>query len=220
MYNLDFIVSDIIQEYNLPIKIDSLLFEDLLKSLLIGGSIKEAANLLDISDSKLEHIIDRKVLTILPKPGRFKWDNYLLGLVYLKKCYKCKNILELDCYGISDTLHYGLSRVCLACDSTRSKDYYINNRNTCQERSNLHYINNKTDYLARNANRRALKLKATPSWANLDIIKLVYEYAEGDHVDHIIPLQGELVCGLHVESNLQYLTALENKQKSNKFNAD
>jgi 5-methylcytosine-specific restriction endonuclease McrA len=56
-----------------------------------------------------------------------------------------------------------------------------------------------------------------PLWANLSIIKRIYENAEGAHVDHIIPLQGELVCGLHVENNLQYLTPEENSRKGNKL---
>ncbi len=67
------------------------------------------------------------------------------------------------------------------------------------------------------ANRRSKLLKATPKWANLDSIKAIYKNCpEGHEVDHIIPLQGKHVSGLHVEYNLQYLTVTENRRKHNK----
>lgn len=64
------------------------------------------------------------------------------------------------------------------------------------------------------------KLKACPKWANKDRIKEIYEDAKskGLEVDHIIPLTNRLVCGLHVEDNLQLLTRTENAKKNNKFN--
>ena len=62
------------------------------------------------------------------------------------------------------------------------------------------------------------KLQRTPKWADLDKIKEVYlNCPKGLEVDHIIPLQGKEVSGLHVACNLQYLTRSENSSKSNKF---
>ena len=71
---------------------------------------------------------------------------------------------------------------------------------------------------AREAKRRALKLNATPNWSDLNKIKEIYmNCPQGHHVDHIIPLQGKNVSGLHIPINLQYLPATENLSKSNKW---
>jgi hypothetical protein len=66
---------------------------------------------------------------------------------------------------------------------------------------------------------RCQKLNRMPFWANEEAINEVFRTCSGDgfHIDHIIPLQGELVSGLHVANNLQKLTVKENCQKSNKF---
>lgn len=72
---------------------------------------------------------------------------------------------------------------------------------------------------------RAAVLRATPAWADQDAITAVYveaarltdEQGRVYHVDHIVPLRGENVCGLHVAWNLQPLPASENCRKSNRF---
>ena len=89
--------------------------------------------------------------------------------------------------------------------------------------SKLRYrINNREKYLLENkiqsAKRRAKLLQAIPKFANLDKIKEIYKNCpKGYEVDHIIPLQGKNVSGLHIETNLQYLPMLENRVKNNKF---
>jgi hypothetical protein len=71
------------------------------------------------------------------------------------------------------------------------------------------------------ANRRARIKNATPAWADDDAIKSMYHRCpDGHHVDHIIPLTSDIVCGLHTEDNLQYLTASENHRKFNSFHED
>jgi hypothetical protein len=70
----------------------------------------------------------------------------------------------------------------------------------------------------RTALKKARKIQATPAWADKKKIKQIYDNCPpGFHVDHIVPLKGKTVCGLHVETNLQYLPARENMKKSNKF---
>lgn len=78
--------------------------------------------------------------------------------------------------------------------------------------------NNWPEYFAYLKARKSRMKKATPKWANLNEIKKFYlECPKGYHVDHIIPLNGEIVSGLHVLGNLQYLLAKLNLEKGNSF---
>lgn len=68
------------------------------------------------------------------------------------------------------------------------------------------------------AKRKLMQKNAIPKWANLKKIKEIYKNCpDGYHVDHIIPINSKVVCGLHVENNLQYLTPIENIKKRNKL---
>lgn len=76
---------------------------------------------------------------------------------------------------------------------------------------------NKEYYHAYIAARRAHLKRATPPWADLKAIENFYRNRPpGYHVDHIIPLNGRDISGLHIIENLQYLPAIENLRKSNK----
>lgn len=76
---------------------------------------------------------------------------------------------------------------------------------------------NWQEYKAYLATRKKRVKQATPSWANLDAVKDFYmNCPKGFHVDHILPINGKNVSGLHIMENLQYLDAIENLKKSNK----
>ena len=85
--------------------------------------------------------------------------------------------------------------------------------------------NNPATNSAKTARYRAAKLNATPAWTELNMIKLMHQIAHrvsketgvAHHVDHIIPLKSDRVCGLHVHVNLQLLTASANCSKNNHF---
>ena len=80
---------------------------------------------------------------------------------------------------------------------------------------------------AKEAKRRAKKLKATPPWLSDEHyahIKRTYRLCsvisaatkQKYHVDHIVPLQGKNVCGLHVPWNLVVIPAKLNLEKGNR----
>lgn len=79
------------------------------------------------------------------------------------------------------------------------------------------------------AKRRAADLLATPKWLikeqyrqieaiYIEAARLTKETGIPHEVDHIVPIQGENVSGLHVPWNLQILTEKENRSKGNKIN--
>lgn len=75
----------------------------------------------------------------------------------------------------------------------------------------------KDKYGERNA-KHEKRLKERFVFDDMDEIQEFYRNCpKGFHVDHIIPLNGKNVSGLHTISNLQYLLATENLRKSNKF---
>ena len=107
----------------------------------------------------------------------------------------------------------------------RRKKYYHANKDKFKKYMEQYRINNPEKINANKSKRRAAKLRATPEWADPKKIEHVYWVCNflskyigiEHHVDHIHPLQSDMICGLHVHTNLQILTAEENRSKGNKF---
>lgn len=109
-----------------------------------------------------------------------------------------------------------------------AKQYYLKNK----EAIKLQIKHNKKQNPARiNASNKLIKFKKsyrTPKWLSKAQIKEILniyglaaamsqETGKKHHVDHIVPLNGKNVSGLHVPWNLQILEAFKNLEKSNKF---
>lgn len=76
--------------------------------------------------------------------------------------------------------------------------------------------------------RLAAKLQRTPKWADKDKIAEFYEEAKRvtretgirHDVDHVVPLRGKHVSGLHVHTNLQVIPHIENVRKRNRYEVE
>ena len=94
-----------------------------------------------------------------------------------------------------------------------------------REMRRAHYEANKPRYMAASAKRRAARIAGTPPWVDISAIAAIYAEAKRltvetgipHDVDHIIPLQGDGVCGLHVPWNLRPMPAAANRAKQNRL---
>jgi hypothetical protein len=137
-------------------------------------------------------------------------DNNAKHISTLKKDWKAKNIDRVR----ANDVRYAVIAV-MGKRKARAK----------WRKANLGHVNSLT------AARRKHTKQRTPVWVGLEelwLIKEVYELAAlrtkmfgfAWHVDHIIPLQGEIVSGLHVPNNLQVIPGVENSRKRNRYTVE
>ncbi len=195
-----------------------LCYGDVILALLISEEMERAAKILGTSHSTL----DKK----LPKTFKriqlgVRWSANLALVVNKRKCSRCFNYKTLDNFGVASSNNIGKRYECMECCKTVHKYYHIIHKELRNKQCREYHKRKPYLSLARNAKRRAKLIQAATSWSDFEAIAEFYRLRPvGYHVDHIIPLQHDLVCGLHVINNLQYLTAEENLQKTNHFIID
>lgn len=193
----------------------SITYKTLFTALIVKEHLFEVAEYLELTSDIVEKLTSRHLKPLFPeKDKNTKWDNFLLSLIEYKKCSKCKVCKTYDEFAESASTWDNKSYTCKSCKAVYRKDFTEAN----PEYNKTTYREHKAEYITRSIQYKTRRTLATPPWADLEKIKEVYRTCpEGYHVDHIVPLQGEYVSGLHVECNLQHLPALENLQKHNKF---
>lgn len=150
----------------------------------------------------------------------------------MKKCSKCEIDKDTKEFSKDNKTKDGLYSYCKACKTINTRSYYLNNLEKERLRGITKYSNNKEHYQQKSidynhanidkrrtwkAKRRADEIGATLKGFDDELLEIYKNRPDDYHVDHIIPLRGKNVCGLHVPWNLQYLTPEENLKKSNKL---
>lgn len=160
-----------------------------------------------------------------------------------KFCNGCTQELPLSKFGVDRSKWHGLTARCKPCmasaakasrdkDPEKARETVRRYRKRHYEKElarNMRYVKANPEVFARaSAKRRADKLKATPQWLTEEHkqeLKEIYANARRlsnavgipFHVDHVIPLRGCGVCGLHVPWNLKPIPAKVNMAKGNKY---
>lgn len=148
----------------------------------------------------------------------------------MKVCRVCKVEKPYTDFYKDAVTKDGYRNDCKVCKKQAAQKFKQEHPAVVAQWYSKYYTKTKPKAFARSAQRRATLRNANVSWANTQYISDMYSDVQSAeklfqslgvnwkfHVDHIIPLTHDLVCGLHTEHNLQVLTAEENLSKSNKY---
>ena len=146
----------------------------------------------------------------------------------MKKCLRCSASKELNQFYKHSGYKDKLRPVCKLCLKNYVREWGKKNPSKLKRRQDKWNKENRAKILAQTMKTYAKRLQRVPPWLTFEHIveintyyikarKLTKQTGIQHEVDHIVPLRGENVSGLHVPWNLQILTKTENRLKSNKF---
>lgn len=109
-------------------------------------------------------------------------------------------------------------------ETRRKSKWFASNKDRSAANKRRWLATNRARMTAVQCRRHAEQLKRTPAWADQGAITDIYAAAavrraggERVNVDHVYPLQGETVSGLHVHNNLRVIDAGLNFRKRNRY---
>ena len=145
-----------------------------------------------------------------------------------KTCTQCGMLLSIDLFGVRRSSPDGRNAACRKCVCERNQVRYWANP-TVREASKKKSTESKRERFKRDpAYHRAFRLwgnaqrrSKVPPWVKIvdftPICQEAIDRGPGYEIDHIIPLRGKLVSGLHVPSNVRVVLREANQAKQNKF---
>lgn len=189
--------------YTDPPNLKGITLSMLIDGWLSGNVVEYVRNTTGCAKQTVTNAI-KKALPDKPA-GSFSTVQWLLAKLDHKHCASCDLVKERTEFYANSSKFDGYMDYCKVCSKQARIDSYNKDPQKEVHKSTMR--------------KRRVSEHQTPSWADQDLIAEIYRNRpEGYHVDHIVPLNGKTVCGLHVENNLQYLTAEDNLSKNNKFN--
>jgi len=133
----------------------------------------------------------------------------------MKCCTKCDQLKDISAFEKKKTGKLGVGSWCKVCKNSDRKTFP---RSSNYKQTNLNYYYSHKELWREIKGRRRTRETISGIPLFLPELKEIYKKCPiGYEVDHIVPLQGETVCGLHVPWNLQYLPRFENRSKGNKL---
>lgn len=146
----------------------------------------------------------------------------------MKQCRICGDTKPTTEYNKQARNKDGLFHECKTCVEERRRERRAADPHKYRQLDKEHYERNKRRYIDKAYLYNKQRSQAMPAWLTEEhrfMLEEIYELrdmrteATGvvHHVDHIVPLRGETVSGLHVPWNLQVIPASENLKKSNRL---
>lgn len=192
-------------------------YGEVINRILLNKACSAHALFPEIGQQTFNRMIKKAFPSVKLNGGNETWQYYLLTLIEHKLCGTCSTVKHFSDFSKdSSKSGLGIASCCKRCRVLMNATQY--KTETTKEAHQRSYEKNYGKIRDRQNRYKGERSLRVPPWSQTELISEYYEKCpEGFQVDHLLPLKGELVSGLHVIENLQYLTKEDNLKKGNKF---